>query len=90
MELSEVLESIKDIALYIFISIYLIFKILKYFVSRERLKVKKESLSVFGSIDTTPSLSVKPILDEHAKLLDSPVQSLKASEFKGNVNNHED
>jgi len=66
MELSEVLESIKDIALYIFISIYLIFKILKYFVSPERLKVKKESLSVFGSIDTTPSLSVKPILDEHA------------------------
>ena len=82
MELSEVLESIKDIALYIFISIYLIFKILKYFVSRERLKVKKESLSVFGSIDTTPSLSVKP--------LDSPVQSFKASEIKRNVSNHED
>ena len=82
MELSEVLDSIKDIALYIFISIYLIFKILKYFISRERLKVKKESLSVFGSIETSPSLSVKP--------LDSPVQSLKASEIKGNLSNHED
>ena len=77
MELSEVLESIKDIALYIFISIYLIFKILKYFVSRERLNLKKESLSVFGSIDTTPSLSVKP-------------QEVQTSEIKGNVNTHED
>ena len=64
MDLSETLESIKDIALYIFISIYLIFKILKYFVSRERLKLKKESLSVFSSIETTPSP-----LDEHVKAL---------------------
>ena len=61
MELSEILESIKDIALYIAIAIYLIFKILKYFVSRDKLKLKKDSLSVFNSIETSPSLSAKPL-----------------------------
>ena len=61
MELSEILESLKDIALYIAIAIYLIFKILKYFVSREHLKLKKDSLSVFNSVESSPSLSVKPI-----------------------------
>ena len=61
MELSEILESLKDIALYIAIAIYLIFKILKYFVSREHLKLKKDSLSVFNSVESSPSLSAKPI-----------------------------
>ena len=61
MELSEILESIKDIALYIAIAIYLIFKILKYFVSRDKLKLKKDSLSVFNSVESSPSLSAKPI-----------------------------
>ena len=61
MELSEILESLKDIALYIAIAIYLIFKILKYFISREHLKLKKDSLSVFNSVESSPSLSVKPI-----------------------------
>ena len=51
MELSEILESLKDIALYIAIAIYLIFKILKYFVSRDKLKLKKDSLSVFNSVE---------------------------------------
>ena len=41
MELSEILESIKNRALYITIAIYLIFKILKYLVSRDKLKLKK-------------------------------------------------
>ena len=59
MELSEILESIKNIALYIVIAIYLIFKILKYFVSRDKLKLKKDSLSVFNSIESSPSLNVK-------------------------------
>ena len=61
MELSEILESLKDIALYIAIAIYLIFKILKYFVSRDKLKLKKDSLSVFNSVESSPSLSAKPI-----------------------------
>ena len=61
MELSEILESLKDIALYIAIAIYLIFKILKYFVSRDKLKLKKDSLSVFNSDESSPSLSAKPI-----------------------------
>ena len=61
MELSEILESLKDNALYIAIAIYLIFKILKYFVSRDKLKLKKDSLSVFNSVESSPSLSVKPI-----------------------------
>ena len=61
MELNEVLESLKDIALYIAIAIYLIFKILKYMISREHLKIKKDSLSVFNSIETSPSLSAKPL-----------------------------
>ena len=52
MELSEILESIKNIALYIVIAIYLIFKILKYFISRDKLKLKKDSLSVFNSIES--------------------------------------
>lgn len=47
-----ILESIKDIALYIAIAIFLIFKILKYLLSREHLKLKKDSLSVFNSIDS--------------------------------------
>ena len=61
MELSEILESLKDIALYIAIAIYLIFKILKYFVSRDKLKLKKDSLSVFNSVESSPSLSAKPL-----------------------------
>jgi hypothetical protein len=61
MELSEILESLKDIALYVAIAIYLIFKILKYFVSRDKLKLKKDSLSVFNSVESSPSLSAKPI-----------------------------
>ena len=61
MELSEILESLKDISLYIALAIYLIFKILKYFVSRDKLKLKKDSLSVFNSVESSPSLSVKPI-----------------------------
>ena len=60
MELTEILESVKDIALYIFISIYLLFKILKYFVSRDKLKLKKDSLSVFNSIESSPAPSPKP------------------------------
>ena len=52
MELSQILETIKDIALYIAIAIYLIFKILKYLVSRDKLKLKKNSLSVFSSIES--------------------------------------
>ena len=58
MELSEALDSVQDIVLYIFISIYLVFKILKYFISREHLKLKKDSLSVFNSHETTPSISI--------------------------------
>ncbi len=73
MELSEraqrptqvILDSIKDIALYIFISIYLLFKILKYFVSRDKLKLKKDSLSVFNSIESSPSLSAKPLENDN-------------------------
>ena len=61
MELSEILESLKDIALYIAIAIYLIFKILKYFVLRDKLKLKKDSLSVFNSVESSPSLSAKSI-----------------------------
>ena len=61
MELNEVLEILKDIALYIAIAIYLIFKILKHFISREHLKLKKDSLSVFNSIESSPSLSAKPL-----------------------------
>lgn len=54
-----ILESIKDIALYIAIAIFLIFKILKYLLSREHLKLKKDSLSVFSSIDSpSPSKSI--------------------------------
>jgi hypothetical protein len=58
MELNEILESLKDIALYIAIAIYLIFKILKYMISLEHLKIKKDSLSVFNSIES-PSPSSK-------------------------------
>ena len=61
MELREILESLKDISLYIAIAIYLIFKILKYLISREHLKLKKDSLSVFNSVESSPSLSAKPI-----------------------------
>ena len=61
MELNEILEGLKDISLYIAIAIYLIFKILKYFVSRDKLKLKKDSLSVFNSIESSPSLSAKPL-----------------------------
>ena len=61
MELSEILESLKDISLYFALAIYLIFKILKYFVSRDKLKLKKDSLSVFNSVESSPSLSAKPI-----------------------------
>ena len=64
MELSEILESIKNIALYIVIAIYLIFKILKYFVSRDKLKLKKDSLSVFNSIESSSSLNVKSLEKE--------------------------
>ena len=61
MELSEILESIKNIALYIVIAIYLLFKILKYFISRDKLKLKKDSLSVFNSIESSPSLNIKSL-----------------------------
>ena len=61
MNTNNILESVKDIALYIAIAIYLIFKILKYFISKQHLKLKKESLSVFNSVETSPSLSVKPL-----------------------------
>ena len=64
MELSEILESIKNIALYIVIAIYLIFKILKYFVSRDKLKLKKYSLSVFNSIESSHSLNIKSLEKE--------------------------
>ena len=64
MELSEILESIKNIALYIVIEIYLIFKILKYFISRDKLKLKKDSLSVFNSIESSHSLNVKSLEKE--------------------------
>ena len=64
MELSEILESIKNIALYIVIAIYLIFKILKYLVSRDKLKLKKDSLSVFNSIESSPSLNVNSLEKE--------------------------
>ena len=64
MELSEILESIKNIALYIAIAIYLIFKILKYFVSCDKLKLKNDSLSVFNSIESSPSLNVKSLEKE--------------------------
>ena len=64
MELSEILESIKNIALYIVIAIYLIFKILKYLVSRDKLKLKKDSLSVFNSIESSHSLNVKSLEKE--------------------------
>ena len=64
MELSEILESIKNIALYIAIAIYLIFKILKYFVSRDKLKLKKDSLSVFNSIESSHSLNIKSLEKE--------------------------
>ena len=64
MELSEILESIKNIALYIVIAIYLIFKILKYLVSRDKLKLKKDSLIVFNSIESSPSLNVKSLEKE--------------------------
>ena len=47
MELSEILESIKNIALYIVIVIYLLFKILKYLVSRDKLKLKKGFIKCF-------------------------------------------
>ena len=64
MELSEILESIKNIALYIVIAIYLIFKILKYLVSRDKLKLKNDSLSVFNSIESSHSLNVKSLEKE--------------------------
>ena len=64
MELREILESIKNIALYIAIVIYLIFKILKYFISRDKLKLKKDSLSVFNSIESSHSLNVKSLEKE--------------------------
>ena len=64
MELSEILESIKNIALYIVIAIYLIFKILKYFVSCDKLKLKNDSLSVFNSIESSHSLNVKSLEKE--------------------------
>ena len=64
MELSEILESIKNIALYIVIVIYLIFKILKYFISRNKLKLKNDSLSVFNSIESSPSLNIKSLEKE--------------------------
>ena len=64
MELSEILESIKNIALYIAIAIYLIFKILKYFISRDKLKLKNDSLSVFNSIESSHSLNVKSLEKE--------------------------
>ena len=64
MELSEILESIKNIALYIVIAIYLIFKILKYFISRDKLKLKNDSLSVFNSIESSPSLNVNSLEKE--------------------------
>ena len=64
MELSEILESIKNIALYIVIEIYLIFKILKYFISRDKLKLKKDSLSVFNSIESSHSLNVNSLEKE--------------------------
>ena len=64
MELSEILESIKNIALCIVIAIYLIFKILKYFISRDKLKLKKDSLSVFNSIESSHSLNVKSLEKE--------------------------
>ena len=64
MELSEILESIKNIALYIAIAIYLIFKILKYFLSRDKLKLKNDSLSIFNSIELSPSLNVKSLEKE--------------------------
>ena len=64
MELSEILESIKNIALYIVIVIYLMFKILKYFISHDKLKLKNDSLSVFNSIESSPSLNVKSLEKE--------------------------
>ena len=64
MELSEILESIKNIALYIVIEIYLIFKILKYLVSRDKLKLKNDSLSVFNSIESSHSLNIKSLEKE--------------------------
>ena len=64
MELSEILESIKNIALYIAIAMYLIFKILKYFISRDKLKLKNDSLSVFNSIESSHSLNVKSLEKE--------------------------
>ena len=64
MELSEILESIKNMALYIVIAIYLIFKILKYFISRDKLKLKNDSLSVFNSIESSHSLNVKSLEKE--------------------------
>ena len=64
MELSEILESIKNIALYIVIAIYLIFKILKYFVSRDKLKLKNDSLSIFNSIESSHSLNIKSLEKE--------------------------
>ena len=65
MELNEILEGLKDISLYIAIAIYLIFKILKYFVSRDKLKLKKDSLSVFNSIESSPSSSAKPLENDN-------------------------
>ena len=64
MELREILESIKNIALYIAIAIYLIFKILKYFISRDKLKLKNDSLSVFNSIESSHSLNVNSLEKE--------------------------
>ena len=64
MELSEILESIKNIALYIVIAIYLIFKILKYFISRDKLKLKNDSLSIFNSIESSHSLNIKSLEKE--------------------------
>ena len=64
MELSEILESIKNIALYIVIAIYLLFKILKYFISRDKLKLKNDSLSVLNSIESSSSLNVKSLEKE--------------------------
>ena len=64
MELSEILESIKNIALYIVIAIYLIFKILKYLISSDKLKLKNDSLSVFNSIESSHSLNVKSLEKE--------------------------
>ena len=54
MELSEILESIKNIALYIAIAIYLIFKILKYLLARKKFNLL--STPMLTPIVKTPEL----------------------------------